>query len=79
MQQYHDYRSTQKEQKKGFSGKICVICKDSLSGDEIEVTILSKCECVFHDDCLRGHIGAELDKSNLEIKCPMSVLRESSK
>jgi len=31
---------------------------------------MKNCRCDFHVGCLQKYIGAELDKNNLEFKCP---------
>ena len=55
----------------------CFICTEPMFNDTYYV-ILDTCGCVTHRDCISGYIDAELEKSNIEIKCLNSALPTSS-
>jgi len=63
-----DRRRFQKDQ----VDNACEICFDQMfyGSDDSEVAILKQCGCVFHQDCLKPYLKAELDQGNIEIKCP---------
>ena len=55
----------------------CDICFDNLfSGGAGEVIVLSGCEDIYHIDCVREHIAAQIDAADFPLKCPNHECRK---
>ncbi len=70
-------KSEQNRIKKNEEQNSCLFCAELLFNGDYYV-ILDTCGCVTHRDCISGYIDAELEKSNVEIKCLNSALPTSS-
>lgn len=67
----------QSRQAKDEEQNSCTICSDYLFEFD-SATVLQTCGCVFHLSCLRPYFKVEVDKGNIEIKCPRSSIPQSS-